>query len=70
MDLTSHDWVFCILGVLWGSVGLGQKVKIHKVTPTTGKERGDIEVKDYVVLPWTGQPSSSPIIDSGLYNDT
>ena len=26
------------------------KVKIHKITPATGKERGDIEIKDYVVL--------------------
>ena len=25
-------------------------VKIHKITPATGKERGDIEIKDYVVL--------------------
>ena len=31
-----------------GSVG--HKVKIHKITPATGKERGDIEIKDYVVL--------------------
>ncbi len=43
-----HEWVFYTLGVLLGSVG--QKVKIHKITPTTGKERGDIEIKDYVVL--------------------
>ncbi len=26
------------------------KVKIHKIISTTGKERGDIEIKDYVVL--------------------
>ncbi len=37
------------------SVGLhfrvgGSQVKIHKITPTTGKERGDLEIKDYVVL--------------------
>ena len=25
-------------------------MKIHKITPASGKERGDIEVKDYVVL--------------------
>ncbi len=29
---------------------MGHKVKIHKITPTTGKEHGDIEMKDYVVL--------------------
>ena len=43
-----HDWVVYKLGVLIGSVG--HKVKIHKITPATGKERGDIEIKDYVVL--------------------
>ncbi len=29
---------------------MGHKVKIHKITPATGKERGDLEIKDYVVL--------------------
>jgi hypothetical protein len=36
------------VGALLGSVGQG--VKIHKITPATGKERGDIEIRDYVVL--------------------
>jgi hypothetical protein len=45
--LQVHDWVVYKLGALLGSVG--HKVKIHKITPTTGKERGDIEM-DYVVL--------------------
>ena len=48
MDSQVHDWVVCKLGVLLGSVG--HKVKIHKITPVTGQERGDIEIKDYVVL--------------------
>jgi hypothetical protein len=26
------------------------RVKIRKITPATGKERGDIEIRDYVVL--------------------
>ena len=43
-----HDWVVYRLGGILGSVG--HKVKIHKITPTTGKERGDLEIKDYVVL--------------------
>jgi hypothetical protein len=43
-----HDWVVYKLGALLGSVG--HRVKIHKITPATGKERGDIEIKDYVVL--------------------
>ncbi len=43
-----HEWVVYKLGVLLGSVG--HKVKIHKITPVTGKERGDIEIRDYVIL--------------------
>ena len=30
---------------------MGHIVEIHKITPSNGKERGDIEVKDCVVLP-------------------
>ncbi len=26
------------------------RVKIHNITPVTGKERGDLEIKDYVVM--------------------
>ena len=43
-----HDWVVYRLGVILGSVG--HRVKIHKITPATGKERNDLEIKDYVVL--------------------
>ncbi len=43
-----HDWVLYRLGVIFGSVG--HRVKIHKITPTTGKERGDLEIRAYVVL--------------------
>ena len=43
-----HDWVVYRLGDILGSVG--HRVKIHKITPATGKERGDTEIKDYVVL--------------------
>ena len=43
-----HDWVVYRLGDILGSVG--HKVKIHKITPATGKERGDLEIKDYVIL--------------------
>ena len=43
-----HDWVVYRLGVIFGSVCHG--VKIHKITPATGKDRGDPEIKDYVVL--------------------
>ena len=43
-----HDWVVYHLVGIFGSVG--HRVKIHKITPATGKERGDLEIKDYVVL--------------------
>jgi hypothetical protein len=43
-----HDWVVYRLGHIFGSVG--HRVKIHKITPATGKERGDLEIKEYVVL--------------------
>jgi hypothetical protein len=40
-----HGWVLYKLGTLLGSVG--HRVKIHNITPETGKERGDVEIKDY-----------------------
>ena len=36
------------MGSLLGSVG--HRVKIHKISPATGNDRGDLEVKDYIVL--------------------
>ena len=29
---------------------MGHRVKIHNITPATDKERGDMEIKDYVVM--------------------
>ncbi len=29
---------------------MGHRVKIHHITPATDKERGDVEIRDYVVL--------------------
>ena len=43
-----NDWVVYKLGTLLGSVG--HRVKIHNITSETGKERGDLEIKDYVVM--------------------
>ena len=43
-----HVWFVYKLSGFLGSVG--HRVKIHKITPATGKERGDLEIKDYVVL--------------------
>ncbi len=48
MDPQVHECVVYKLDVLLGSVG--HIVKIHKITSETGKERGDIEIRDYVVL--------------------
>jgi hypothetical protein len=42
-----HEWAVYKLDAL-GSVD--HKVKIHETTTVTGKERGDIEIRDYVVL--------------------
>ncbi len=47
-DSQDHDWVVYHSGGILGSVG--HRVKIHKITPVMGKERGDLEIKDYVVL--------------------
>jgi hypothetical protein len=46
------------LGGILGSVV--HKVKIHKITPDTGKERGDLEIKDY---PWSYKNLTSRMID-------
>jgi hypothetical protein len=43
-----HDWVVYRLVDIFGPVG--HRIKIHKITPETGKERDDLEIKDYVVL--------------------
>jgi len=46
---------------------VGQKVKINKVAPVVINERGDVEIKDYVVLTH-GQDLSS--IDVGCHDDS
>jgi hypothetical protein len=43
-----HDWVVHRLGVILSSVG--HRVKINNITPATCKERGDVKIRDYVVL--------------------
>jgi hypothetical protein len=48
VDPQVHECVSYKLDSLLDSVG--HKVKIHKITSATGKERGDIEIRDYVVL--------------------
>jgi hypothetical protein len=46
--MVCFDWVVCCLSGILCSVG--QRFKIHKIMPVTGKKRGDLEIKDYVVL--------------------
>ncbi len=29
---------------------VGHRVKTHRITPATGNEGGDVEIKDYVIL--------------------
>jgi hypothetical protein len=48
VDSQVYDWVVYRLGGIFDSVG--QRVKIHKITPATVKERDGLEIKDYVVL--------------------
>jgi hypothetical protein len=43
-----HDWVVRRLGVIL--ICVGHRVKINNITPATDKERGDVEIRDYVVL--------------------
>jgi hypothetical protein len=65
-----HDWVVYKLGSLLGYVG--HRVKMHNITPATGKERGDLEVKDYVVMQKPLPQATRlppPYSDHGLYHD-
>jgi hypothetical protein len=64
-----HDWVVYRLGGMFGSVG--HRVEIHKITPATGKERGDLEIKDYVVLqiPQEQVDHLPPHLNTGLHFD-
>jgi hypothetical protein len=39
---------------------VGHRVKIHKITPVTGKERDDLEIKDYVVLQKPQEQADQP----------
>ncbi len=43
-----HDWVVRRLGDILSSVV--HRVKINNITPATGKERGDVEIRDYFIL--------------------
>ena len=52
-----HDWVVYRLGGILGSVG--HKVKIHRITPATGKERGDLEIKTM----WSYKNPKNRLID-------
>ena len=68
-----HDWAVYKLGGILGSVG--HRVKIHKITPAQGKERGDMEIRDYVTSRlakasgWDRPPSPSAHSDIGFHFD-
>ena len=62
-----HDWVVYRLGGILGSVG--HRVKIHNITPATGKERGDVEIRDYVVFRTVRPPIPSVSISNDLHPD-
>ncbi len=63
VDSQMHDWVVYLLGVIFGSV---------EITPATGKERGDLEIKDYVVLqiPQEQDDHLPSHLNTGLHFDT
>jgi len=49
----------------------GHCVKTHKIAPAVGNDRGDLEIKDYVVLPRQNQdhPPRTLILDFTIAND-
>jgi hypothetical protein len=52
-----HEWTVYSLSSFLSSVG--HRVKTHKITSDTVNEQGDIEIKDYVILP-PGEDDSLP----------
>ncbi len=46
--LPAHEWIVYRLSFLLRSIG--HRVKTHRITPADGNERGDIEIKDYVIF--------------------
>jgi hypothetical protein len=46
--LPAHEWIVYRLSLLLRSVG--HRVKTHRITPAGVNERGDMEIKDYVIL--------------------
>jgi hypothetical protein len=40
-----HDWVVRRLGGILSSVG--HRVKVHNITPVSGKERSDVEIQHF-----------------------
>ena len=66
-----HDWTVYKISSVLGSIGHHIKTVTRKITPAVANERGDIVIKDCVVLP-DGQDnclSSSPS-DFGFHDDT
>jgi hypothetical protein len=51
---------------------VGHRIKTHRITPATVNERGDIEIKDYVILPHVEDDRLPPSSDTrdGCHNDS
>jgi hypothetical protein len=64
------EWIvykFCLL-----LISVGHRIKPHKITPTTGNERGVIEINDYVILTHGEDDRSSPhtlVVDVTMTHD-
>jgi hypothetical protein len=48
-SLPTYEWIVYRLSLLLHSVG--HRVNTHRITPSAGNERGDIEIQDYAILP-------------------
>jgi hypothetical protein len=48
-SLPTSEWIVYRLSLFLHSVG--HRVKTHRITPFSVNERGDVEIKDYVLLP-------------------
>ncbi len=70
IDNQHHEWIVYSLSLLLRSVG--HRVKTHKITPTPGHERGDIEIQDYLFLPYGEDdriPPRTLVMDVTMTND-
>jgi hypothetical protein len=68
--LPAHEWIVYKLSLLLRSVG--HRVQTHRITPVADNERGEIEIKDYVILPRReddGLPPRTLVLDVTMTHD-